>query len=46
VPVYPDDTAETLQARILVEEHKLYPAALKAVAEGNVRLKNGKAVFL
>jgi phosphoribosylglycinamide formyltransferase-1 len=46
VPVYPDDTAETLQARILVEEHKLYPAALKAVAEGSVRLKNGKAVFL
>ena len=46
VPVDPDDTAETLQARILVEEHKLYPAALKAVAEGNVRLKNGKADFL
>lgn len=46
VPVYPDDTAETLQARILVEEHKLYPAALKDVAEGSVRLKNGKAVFL
>jgi phosphoribosylglycinamide formyltransferase-1 len=46
VPVFPDDTAETLQARILIEEHKLYPAALKAVAEGSVTLKNGKTVFL
>jgi phosphoribosylglycinamide formyltransferase-1 len=46
VPVFPDDTAETLQARILIEEHKLYPAALKAVAKGSVTLKNGKTVFL
>ena len=30
VPVLPDDTADTLAARILVEEHKLYPAALQA----------------
>jgi formyltetrahydrofolate-dependent phosphoribosylglycinamide formyltransferase len=28
VPVLPDDDAETLAARVLVEEHKLYPAAL------------------
>ena len=26
VPIQPDDTAETLAARVLVEEHKLYPA--------------------
>ena len=45
VPVLPDDTAATLQARILVEEHKLYPAALQAVAEGKVTLVNGKVVF-
>jgi phosphoribosylglycinamide formyltransferase-1 len=45
VPVYPQDTAQTLQARILVEEHKLYPAALKDVAGGKVALKNGKVVF-
>lgn len=45
VPVYPNDTAETLQARILAEEHKLYPAALKSVAEGCVKLVNGRAVF-
>jgi phosphoribosylglycinamide formyltransferase-1 len=30
VPVLPDDTAETLAARVLIEEHKLYPAALQA----------------
>lgn len=45
VPILPGDTAETLAARILVEEHKLYPAALKRVAEGKVKLENGRAVF-
>jgi phosphoribosylglycinamide formyltransferase 1 len=30
VPVFPDDTADTLAARVLVEEHKLYPSALKS----------------
>ncbi len=32
VPVLEGDTPETLAARILVEEHKLYPEALRAVA--------------
>lgn len=32
VPVLPDDTAETLHARIQVEEHRLYPAVLKQLA--------------
>lgn len=45
VPVLPDDTADTLAARILVEEHTLYPAALRLVAEGKVRLEGGRAVF-
>lgn len=31
VPVLPGDTADTLAARVLVEEHKLYPAALRQV---------------
>jgi phosphoribosylglycinamide formyltransferase-1 len=34
VPVLPGDTPETLTARVLVEEHKLYPAALALVAAG------------
>jgi phosphoribosylglycinamide formyltransferase 1 len=28
IPVLPGDTPETLSARVLVEEHKLYPKAL------------------
>ncbi|WP_137700318.1 phosphoribosylglycinamide formyltransferase [Marimonas lutisalis] len=35
VPVMPEDTPESLAARVLVQEHKLYPAVLKRFAEGN-----------
>jgi phosphoribosylglycinamide formyltransferase-1 len=45
VPVAIDDTPETLAARVLVEEHRLYPAALKLLAEEKVWLQNGRAVF-
>jgi phosphoribosylglycinamide formyltransferase-1 len=34
VPVLPGDDAETLAARVLVEEHRLYPLALAQVARG------------
>lgn len=37
VPVLDGDDVATLTARILVEEHRLYPAAIRAVAEGRVR---------
>ncbi len=46
VPVLPGDTEETLAARVLAEEHKLYPNALKLVAEGKVKLEMGRAVFV
>jgi phosphoribosylglycinamide formyltransferase 1 len=36
VPVHDGDTADALAARVLAEEHRLYPAALKLVAEGRV----------
>ncbi len=36
VPVLPDDTEETLAARILAEEHRLYPEGLRRVASGEV----------
>jgi len=36
VPILPDDTADTLAARILVQEHALYPAALHAFLGGAV----------
>jgi phosphoribosylglycinamide formyltransferase-1 len=38
VPVLPGDTAETLGARILVEEHMAYPEALAMVARGEAVL--------
>ena len=34
VPVLPGDDEATLAARVLKEEHRLYPAALRLVAEG------------
>jgi len=36
VPVLPDDTPETLAARVLEVEHRLYPEALRLFAEGRV----------
>jgi phosphoribosylglycinamide formyltransferase-1 len=45
VPVHPDDTPETLAARIRKVEHKLYPEALKLLAEDKVKLEKGLAVF-
>lgn len=38
VPVLPGDTAESLAARVLVEEHRLYPKALAMVARGDARM--------
>jgi phosphoribosylglycinamide formyltransferase-1 len=38
VPVLDGDDAAALTARILVEEHRLYPAAIRAVADGRVQV--------
>ncbi len=35
VPVLPEDTPETLAARVLTQEHKLYPAVLHRFAQGD-----------
>jgi phosphoribosylglycinamide formyltransferase 1 len=43
VPVLEGDTAESLAARVLEQEHLLYPAALAALASGRVRLEGGRA---
>jgi phosphoribosylglycinamide formyltransferase 1 len=45
VPVVPGDTPDSLAARVLVQEHALYPAALRMVCTGAVRLKDGRALF-
>jgi phosphoribosylglycinamide formyltransferase-1 len=39
IPVRDDDTAETLSARILEIEHRIYPEALRLVASGGTRLE-------
>jgi phosphoribosylglycinamide formyltransferase-1 len=44
VPVLPDDTAETLAARILVEEHRLYPQAIALVLDGGWRIDGHRFV--
>jgi phosphoribosylglycinamide formyltransferase-1 len=38
VPVLPDDTEATLEARILKEEHRLYPEAVRLFAEGRLEI--------
>ncbi|HYZ34305.1 MAG TPA: phosphoribosylglycinamide formyltransferase [Crenalkalicoccus sp.] len=44
VPVRPDDTPETLAARVLEQEHRIYPAALAWLAAGRVTVTEGRAV--
>lgn len=41
VPVLPDDTEETLSARVLEVEHRLYPAAVLAAIESRLSISNG-----
>ena len=43
VPVLPDDTEETLSARVLVEEHKLYPYAVRLFVEDRLSIENGRS---
>ncbi len=45
VPVLQDDTEETLAARILVEEHKIYPEAVRLYFEGRIEIR-GRRVFI
>ena len=39
VPVLDDDTEDSLAARILVEEHRLYPEVIRWIAEGRVSVE-------
>ncbi len=45
VPVFPDDSEETLSARILVEEHKLLPAVVRAIAEKRLEIRDGRVII-
>lgn len=45
VPVLDDDTADTLAARILEQEHRIYPEAIGLYAEGKLKI-NGRKVSI
>ncbi len=42
VPVLPGDTAETLAARVLAQEHRIYPRALRWFLDGLLEVEDGK----
>lgn len=45
VPVYPDDSEESLAARILKQEHRIYPRAVQLYAEGRLHI-TGRQVLV
>jgi phosphoribosylglycinamide formyltransferase-1 len=45
VPVFSDDSAETLAARILEQEHRIYPRAIQLYAEGRLHV-SGRRVLV
>jgi phosphoribosylglycinamide formyltransferase-1 len=45
VPVLPNDTEESLSARILVEEHRLYPEAVRLFAEGRLEVVGRRVII-
>jgi phosphoribosylglycinamide formyltransferase-1 len=46
VAVEPTDTEETLAARILVQEHRLYPEAIRLFAEGRLQIQGRRVIVL
>jgi phosphoribosylglycinamide formyltransferase-1 len=42
VPVLPGDTEDSLAARVLVQEHLLYPRAIRLVLEGRIGIEHGE----
>jgi|SRR5690242_5990656 phosphoribosylglycinamide formyltransferase 1 len=45
VTVRPGETEEELAARVLKVEHQIYPQALKLLAEGRLRIENGRCLI-
>ncbi len=45
VPVESTDTPDSLAARVLSAEHRIYPLALRWIAEGRVRVENERAII-
>lgn len=45
VPVLPDDSPETLAARVLEQEHRIYPRAVRHFVEGRLQIVQGRVVL-
>jgi phosphoribosylglycinamide formyltransferase-1 len=45
VPVLDGDDEKTLAARVLAEEHRIYPEALKLLAEGKLKVDGERVIF-
>jgi phosphoribosylglycinamide formyltransferase-1 len=45
VPILPEDSADTLAARILEQEHRAYPRAIQLIAEGRVRVVGRQVII-
>ncbi|MGF1475099.1 MAG: phosphoribosylglycinamide formyltransferase [Geminicoccaceae bacterium] len=45
VPVMADDTADSLAQRVLVQEHRCYPAAMDMLLSGRARLEGDRVLF-
>jgi phosphoribosylglycinamide formyltransferase-1 len=45
VSIKPDETPETLAARVLHEEHRIYPLAIKWAAEGRLTIRDGQVLL-
>jgi phosphoribosylglycinamide formyltransferase 1 len=46
VPVLQDDTEDTLSARILIEEHKIYPEAVRLFFEGRIEIRGRRVSII
>jgi phosphoribosylglycinamide formyltransferase-1 len=45
VPVNPEDNADSLASRVLAEEHRIYPLALRLIAEGRTRIQDERVLI-
>jgi phosphoribosylglycinamide formyltransferase-1 len=45
VPAYHDDTEDTLSQRILKQEHRIFPLAIKLFSEGKIKVAGQKVIL-
>jgi len=46
VPVFPNDTAQSLASRVLQKEHELYPYCISALCDGRIKWNNNHVPFI